>query len=217
MKPIIVLISWLLFSSNTQVTSLRLTPPVKAKPKLQELDKSCNGCVKNGVLLFGNDSSYLGRKIFKNIFQGSQPKAFALCNTMSFYEFMKFLTQFETRDLLIKGVTDLMNSSRLIVFDEDYRNARLLLPSKAPEVTLSEAFFKRFQKEQSYCEKDQCTPQVVAHFKDQDGETIRLRLFSGAGSSLWRNSEDIRTKDIAPRKRKGVLYWGHVGKRVLLL
>ena len=106
---------------------------------------------------------------------------------------------------------------RLIVVEKDFENLRVLKPASPAEVTMTDAAFERYLVARDYCEKDQCSPKVVVRFVDLDGESIRIRPYSGSGTPLWRNSRDIRTKDVTPKKRQGVLYWGHFSRRAKVL
>jgi hypothetical protein len=205
---IMFLVSTTFFTSHAYST-VSPTLPKHGHNQLDILDSACNGCVKKGVILFGNDRSNLGSgKFFDNFFIGSKPKGFMLANAPDKQSYKEILSKatMNTQVELEAFVTALAKDIRLIVWQKDFRAAHFLEP-KTVTVHVKDGVFEKLKAGKTHCEKDLCQPTATIIFQDIDGEQLKLRYFSTWASTISRKNSDVEKNGSSVRY--GNLYFGH--------
>lgn len=198
-----------LLIANPSFAKEDIAMPAQGLRHLEKLDEDCSGCLRNGVILFGNDKSNLvSGKFFDNFFVGSTPKGLMLANAPHGQGYRELLRKknFKNQAELEKYTKELSQQIRLIVWHKDFREAYFLEP-KSVVVNVKPGVFENLKAGATQCEKDICQPTAIIEFQDKDGEHIKLRCFSTWAATIHRKNDDV--EKIGSDTRYGSLHFSH--------
>lgn len=218
-KPHLLLILPFLFGESAQAfEKVYVHRPPALLQALQNVESNCPACLESPLIIFGNKQSKVNNHLFRNVFQGRTPRAYALSRAPDWGTFYRQIQGVESSDELNRIITGLLRNVKLLVFENEFQSARAIPPNSPPQVTLDDTRWKRLQAKGENCPKSECSPRVILQFTDRsntsDEEMIRVKIYAGSGTTLWRESDDVRWQDFGPHKRRGVLYWGHVSEPI---
>ena len=127
-KHIVILLTLLLPVGHVLASSKTIVvvpPNPKAQNMLEEFNRRCKGCLNNGVILIGDDNSFIKKRgYFKNFFQGIEKRGYFLLKGVTWTDFYKKLKSMKTREEFLKRIRSIVEKIELVVVDNDFKAIR---------------------------------------------------------------------------------------------